>query len=848
MSRGEIDILTPSMICEACPAHKQYVRVSGLNRIEGRPIFVWAQNPGQVEAAKKLELVGPSGQMLWEELGRVGIERKDCDVQNVVRCHVIDDHHGRDRPPTAQEIKCCQKYNSLALGRNGYNAKLHLVLGKVAQRSLLGREYKQDRPVFESDVLNALVVCLDHPSYFLRGAPAHRLEMFRDRLRYAAKYLKGAADEERWKSAIQILTARDLRHVLDKLRAKKHRRVVVDIEDDGDLFLCVGLCQRIGQSHVVWLQHPKRRPEASELPRMFELLKEFFADRTVLKTFHWGCYDASRMEELAEIRTRGYAWDTYYAAYLADPGQKSYSLDTLSNTKYPEFAGYKDETAVTKGAQVHFSEVDPDVLLRRNVNDLELTKTIEQDTLRKISQPLMNVYIGAGFTLKQMESRGIWFDEIYSNSVREKVVRRLANIEKRLKKITGRDDFNPRSAPQVSEFVYDVLGLGDGSTRSTAKNTLSRLETEHPFPRLLQDHRALGKALSLSIDGYAEKARLRDGLLQTAWWLAGTAAGRLRSGGREGRVNFQNIHNALAILNQLVSDLGWRRLLGKYVGDAPAFVAFDYSQIELRMMAHMSQDPLLISQFRSGQNIHSLVGSEVTPWSFEEVTKDKLKRRIVKNFHFGIIYGLQRHNVHPYMVAKGVDVTPRECEDFYDAYFDRYKGVGKLIAKLQRKAEQLGYVETLFGFRRYVGEWEREEGRSTYWGNQAVNTPIQGTAHFLILIALCLLHLQPERFVLLQECVAEIHDSLIFYAPLRLLPEVHAQGKMLLEDAVQVIARKWFGIRFSIPILTECEVGFRLGTMVPYEGGAPKATLRAWREKYEQISQEDEIAGLRRVA
>ena len=261
------------------------------------------------------------------------------------------------------------------------------------------------------------------------------------------------------------------------------------------------------------------------------------------------------------------------------------------------------------------------------------------------------------------------------------------------------------------------------------------------------------------------------------------------------------------------------------------------------MLAEVSGDPLLIKQFQSGADIHCLVGHMLTGWSVERIKEEKNLRKMVKNMHFGIIYGLGRNNLYPYVVAKiraidGKDadltgITPTRLAKLYDRYFEVYVGVKKFMNDMRRMAEVKGYVETLFGFRREIKQ--SDDSRTTYWANQAVNSPIQGTAHQLLLIAMALLHTKPKTYSKLQVPVMEVHDALDFFVKLRDLPLGYKQVMHLLTTGVTEYAERAFGRKLRVPLLAEGEAGFTLGTMCSYHGEPPEVFLPMWRKKYAEV-------------
>lgn len=263
------------------------------------------------------------------------------------------------------------------------------------------------------------------------------------------------------------------------------------------------------------------------------------------------------------------------------------------------------------------------------------------------------------------------------------------------------------------------------------------------------------------------------------------------------------------------------------------FLAADYSQVEIRMLAELSEDPLLIQQFNSGVDIHCQVGHTLTGWPVERIAKDKETRRKIKNFHFALIYGIGKNGIYDYMIAKGVKISRQQSMEYYDAYFLKYKGVKRFIRRMRQLAEQEGYVETLFGFRREIHQ--EDESRDTYWGNQAINSPVQGTAHNLVMLALALLHTKPKTYHLLQKPLMEIHDAMYWFVKLRDLPTAYHQCKALLEQDTVRYTKTWFGKTLKIPLIAEASAGFCLGSMVDYSGEPVAEFLDSWRKKHQEV-------------
>lgn len=277
--------------------------------------------------------------------------------------------------------------------------------------------------------------------------------------------------------------------------------------------------------------------------------------------------------------------------------------------------------------------------------------------------------------------------------------------------------------------------------------------------------------------------------------------------------------------------------------DLQVLLAADYSGIEVRMLAIASKDKLLVEQFNQNRDIHSLVGVELTGWLYDKIRHDKETRRAVKEFHFGVIYGLGLENGPPHLQSKGVKITKTQFAQFQRRYFERYSGVKKFIDKCHYNAEHRNMVETIFGFRRRLSA--TDERRSTYYLNQAVNSPIQGAAHQLVLIALALLRLESKRYNLLFRPIMEVHDELVFRVRFGDLLEADNQLRHLFEIGVVEYILDHFKMELPIPLKAETKSGFTRGTMIGYEDKEndlplPIPSLEKflidWRVKYQEIA------------
>jgi uracil-DNA glycosylase family 4 len=577
--------------CEHCPLNnaKGINKVKGLDRIEGKTIMVWAQNPGREENSNGMELIGPAGKFLWKHGASVGLTREMCDIQNVVRCWTVSTDELValvPREPSKEEIHCCSIYTEQALERNRQQAKVHLVLGKVAAKALLKGEYRKDQKTFFSERLKGWVILTYHPSYFLRGAPLSKLREFIEALKVTLQ----KAGQVRGKFA--YIEAQDYRPVnAKKLKTElveplvaSGERVSVDIEDsvvEGEnVIICVGFSWKKGMARVVFLDHPELKHTEEDKQRKLRAVKWILENPTIKKVFQHGNYDVDKIRDLLGIIVQGYDHDTQYSEFLRFSAEYSYGLEAIADRRFREFAGYKsilEEYRDPETKQADLWKVPIRTVLLYNGADCDLTKRIEKSNRDSINPTLLKVMIKVAFPLARMEKLGPWFDNKYDKEVLQQwIPQRLELLRARIRGIAATDTFNPNAPAQVAAIIYDKLKLGrfldpkwkkKHGERSTDKETMQLLGGRHKFPLLIVEYRGLAKIESTYMKGYRVSAELHDGRLRTKWWLTGTITCRLRSGGgknqkdkAKGIVNLQNIHGDPEIECLLVSDKRWREV------------------------------------------------------------------------------------------------------------------------------------------------------------------------------------------------------------------------------------------------------------------------------------------------
>lgn len=277
-------------------------------------------------------------------------------------------------------------------------------------------------------------------------------------------------------------------------------------------------------------------------------------------------------------------------------------------------------------------------------------------------------------------------------------------------------------------------------------------------------------------------------------------------------------------------------------GDVDVFLGLDHSQLEIRVLAQMSGDKLLIQLIQSGEDIHSAVGHELTGIPIEKIKHDRSIRTAVKGIHFAIIFGKQKEGLYYQLKTEAAErkeeftMSKEDVAKLYDSYFHRFSGVRDFMDNQIAAAASNEYVETLFGFQREVSQFG-SDNRTSYWKNIAQNSPIQGTAHQLILVSFAVLELQKAKYKLWQRLCMEVHDSLICFTKLRDLPATYKQGVQLLEKDVLVYVKLWWPhLNWQVPLKAEGKAGFRLGVMVDgYAGGSVEEFLEKWCQKNREL-------------
>jgi len=531
------------------------------------------------------------------------------------------------------------------------------------------------------------------------------------------------------------------------------------VASQGDLALVSGKAAPAGTESIAARAIAAGAGPARNLPSILgeEMapLRALLDDPAVRKTAHNAKYDLLVLRRIG-VRVRGLDFDSMLASYLLDPGRRSHAIDALaveflqtSMTGYDELTGKgKAQIAfdlVPVQAASDYSCADADIALRlRALLEPKLMETGASTLLNEMELPLVEV-------LAEMEWHGIAIDVPWFHSLKTRFAREREGVEKQIFAEAG-ETFNINSNKQLGVILFGKLGLPVRKKTSTGPSTdasvLQELADEgHALPALLMEYRELSKLESTYLDTLPALVNPRTGRLHTSYNQTVASTGRLASSDP----NLQNIPI--------------RRQLGKEIrkGFIPApgwrMLAADYSQIELRLLAHLSHDAAFVEAFRQGGDIHRQTGAIIFGVPVEDVTSEMRAR--AKTINFATIYGQGAHSL-----SRQLKVEHAEAKAFIDTYFERFAGVRRFLDETVARAKELGYVETIFKRRRYIPELKDRNFNIRAFGERlAQNSPIQGSAADLIKVAMIRIHHLLAERRLESRMLLQVHDELVFECP-----------------------------------------------------------------------------------
>ncbi len=516
--------------------------------------------------------------------------------------------------------------------------------------------------------------------------------------------------------------------------------------------------------------------EIMDLSFVLDQLASVFENANIKKCAHNAKYDILVLKQHG-VTVRGLDFDTMVASYLIDPSLRQHNLDSLS-LSYLNFKKIPTSALIGKGKneitmdQVPVEKVskyaceDADITWRlQNALQPKLQESNLEELLQKVEIPLIDV-------LLVMEQNGVKLDEMFLAKMSKELEGDLFTLEGEIYTLAGQK-FNINSPKQLAVILFDNLKLPVIRKTKTGYSTdvtvLEELARQHDLPQKILDYRQLAKLKSTYVDALPRLVNPKTGRLHTSYNQTVAATGRLSSSDP----NLQNI--------PIRTEIG-RRIRRAFIPtDAEhTIVDADYSQIELRIMAHLSHDETLMASFLQNEDVHERTAALVFDVAPEHVTADQ--RRKAKEVNFGIMYGMG-----VYGLAQRLGISAEEADAFIKAYFVNYPGVQKFMQDIVEKVRNDGYVTTLLSRRRYIPEISSDNRRIREFAERtAINTPIQGSAADLIKVAMINIHRRLQKESLQAKMILQVHDELVFDVPKTELNVVKEIVQHEMENAIEL--------------------------------------------------------------
>ena len=547
----------------------------------------------------------------------------------------------------------------------------------------------------------------------------------------------------------------------------------------------VGLSFAVKEFEAFYVPIPAKREEALRIVNIF---KEVYENDKTLKIGQNLKYDLEVLRNYG-IELKGPMWDTMIAHYLIQPELRhnmdymaeiylNYQTIHIDELIGPRGKGQKSMRDLLPSQVYEYAAEDADITLRlKNKLEPELKKFECEDLFYNIEMPLMPV-------LAEMEMNGVCLDTESLKETSEILTKRMLDIEKRIYELAG-EQFNIASPKQVGDILFEKLKIVEKAKKTktgqyvTSEEVLQQLKNKHEIVADILEHRGLKKLLGTYIDALPSLINKRTGHIHTSFNQTITATGRLSSSDP----NLQNIpirgEDGKEIRKAFIPEPGC------------LFFSADYSQIELRVMAHLSQDENMIRVFSEGKDLHAATAANIYKKPIEEVTRDE--RTKSKRANFGIIYGIT-----VFGLAERLDIPREEAKMLIDGYFATFPQVHDYMEKSKEIARQKGYVTTLFGRRRYLPDINSHNATVRGFAERnAINAPIQGTAADIIKVAMIRIFQRFKAENIKSKMILQVHDELNF----SVLPEEKEKvEKIVLEEmqnaislAVPLVADSGFG-------------------------------------------------------
>ncbi|UTH75318.1 DNA polymerase I [Chromobacterium sp. IIBBL 290-4] len=552
----------------------------------------------------------------------------------------------------------------------------------------------------------------------------------------------------------------------------------------------VGVSFSVEAGHAAYLpleHHYAGAPEQLGLDAALARLKPWLEDAGQKKCGQNLKYDSHVLANHG-IALRGIVDDSMLASYVLESHQR-HNMDDLARRHLGENTVSYEEICGKGAKQIGFGEVDVDVAANYAAEDADITLRLNQHFAGQLSGDLEKIYrdieLPVAEVLFKMERHGVLIDRDKLAAQSHQLGSQMLQLEQQAYELAGQP-FNLNSPKQLQEILFGKLAIPTKGVKktpsggySTDESVLEQLALDHPLPKRILEYRGLAKLKSTYTDKLPTLIYPQTGRVHTTYAQAVAITGRLSSNDP----NLQNIPVRTAegrrVREAFIAPAGWQ------------IVSADYSQIELRIMAHLSGDEGMQKAFASGEDIHRATAAEVFGVDLGAVTSDQ--RRAAKAINFGLIYGMSAFGL-----AAQLDIERSAAQQYIDRYFMRYPGVAEYMQSTREKAREQGYVETVFGRRLYLPDIKLSNpGRRAGAERAAINAPMQGTAADLIKLAMIAVQDWLERDGLQSKLIMQVHDELVLEVPQAELELVKRRLPEIMAGAADL----------SVPLLAEVGAG-----------------------------------------
>jgi DNA polymerase-1 len=586
---------------------------------------------------------------------------------------------------------------------------------------------------------------------------------------------------------------KDLLHVwLEKIKEKKY--VCVDTETNSldtmqAKIVGISIAVNAGEAAYIPLAHDyPGAPKQLSIDTILNLLKPMLEDEKIKKIGQNIKYDAHVFLNHG-IHLKGIKHDTMLQSYVTESHQ-SHGMDNLS-LRHLGHACVSYEDVAGKGVnQLKFNQVDINVASHYSSEDADVTlqlnqffnPTIESDVSLKFIYE--NIEMPAAGVLLKIERNGVLVDYKKLNAQSHEIGKKILLLEEEAYQLAGQP-FNLASPKQLQDILFNKLGIKSlkktpSGAPSTDEEVLQDLALDYPLPKLLLEHRSLSKLKSTYTDKLPKMINAKTGRIHTSYNQAVAITGRLASSDP----NLQNIP---------IRTLEGRKIREAFIAnEGSSILSADYSQIELRIMAHLSQDKRLLEAFKNNEDIHKSTAAEIFGCDLGSVSQEQ--RRYAKVINFGLIYGMS-----VFGLSKSLGIERSAASNYIETYFARYPGVKRYMEEAKLFAKDKGYVETFFGRRLWIPEINSSNGiRRSAAERAAINAPMQGTAADLIKLAMISVDQWLSQNTHLKTMmIMQVHDELVFEVPQDEINILRKELPLLMEGVANL----------DIPLVVDIGVG-----------------------------------------